>query len=675
MNKNKQIVNKGTIDYRPEIDGLRAIAVISVIVYHLQINVFDFTVMSGGFLGVDIFFVISGYLITSIILKELNSTSGFSFLNFYERRARRILPILLVVMISTFVIGWFILFPAAYLDLAYSILYTLGFSSNFYFFISETQYQAVSSLFKPFIHTWSLAIEEQYYFIFPFVLVFLYNFLKKHIIKLLILAILINILLIHFSGNLNLSPPFFEKNFSFFAPAFIFDFYFLTSRFWELLFGSCLAYIEVKKINKNKNNTNHTLISIIGLAFIIFSLFFYNDKIFHPSVFTLLPVIGVSIIIYFTANNENFIKKLLSQRIFVGIGLISYSLYLWHYPIFAFGRINQNYDITVIHKVIWIAMTVILSVISYFYIERPFRNRNIINKNFLLKSILLASLLIIISNIVIIKNNGFKTRFDHLSKIYGTIEFDNDYLGEESWKYLQEFNAFKENKKVKILIVGDSHSKDIFNCFHQNTHLFPEYQFRRLGYDNNTRLRINTFIPGGKEEERKLMTKLLSSNPNFLQSEVVVISSRYSQNEVDALPNFINYLKEFDKHIILLSRTNEYEILKAPTRTQVDIKLLEIFKNRNEFDLEKRKNLEKIMYDKRILNKYENINNQLSKISEKYEIKYLKKQDFLCNEQSKLCDALTPDGNKIFFDNDHYTLKGAKYLGEKIYNMKWFNIE
>ena len=265
MNKNNQFVNQRTIDYRPEVDGLRAIAVISVIIYHLQINLYDFRIFSGGFLGVDIFFVISGYLITSIILKELNSTSKFLFLDFYERRARRILPILLVVIIFTSVAGWFILFPAGYLDLAKSILYTLGFSSNFYFFASEAQYQAVSSLFKPLIHTWSLAVEEQYYIIFPFILIFLYRYLKNHILKLLAIAIFLNLFLIHFSGNLKLSPPFIEKNFSFFAPAFVFDFYFLSSRFWELLFGSFLAYTEIRKVRNFEENSYHSLASFIGL--------------------------------------------------------------------------------------------------------------------------------------------------------------------------------------------------------------------------------------------------------------------------------------------------------------------------------------------------------------------------------------------------------------------------
>ena len=433
--------SKFTLNYRPEIDGLRAIAVVSVIIYHLQINLFDFPILSGGFLGVDIFFVISGYLITSIILKELNATSKFSFLNFYERRARRILPILLVVIISTFIVGWFLLFPSAYLDLSKSILYTLGFSSNFYFFLSETEYQAVSSLFKPLLHTWSLAVEEQYYIIFPVILILLYKYFKNHIFKLLTLAVVINLCLIHLTGNLKLSPPYVEDNFKFIAPTFIFDFYFLTSRFWELLLGSCLAYIEMNKINKDHNNNHNSLISLIGLVCIAVPLFLYNDEMFHPSIFTLLPVVGVSLIIHFTTGKENIVKKLLSKKIMVGIGLISYSLYLWHYPIFAFGRINQSYEVSNLHKIIWITLAILLSIFSYFCIERPFRNKSIINKSILLKSLIFTSLLILASNILILKNNGYKTRFDHLSEFYGTIEFDNDFLNDESWKYLKGFGG------------------------------------------------------------------------------------------------------------------------------------------------------------------------------------------------------------------------------------------
>ena len=157
------------LTYRPEIDGLRAIAVGAVILYHTQINILGHQPFKGGFIGVDIFFVISGYLITSIILKELITTGKFSFKHFYERRIRRILPALLFVMLVSLPFAWMYLLPSSFVDYSKSILYSLGFSSNFYFHYSEQQYGAESGLLKPFLHTWSLSVEEQYYILFPIV--------------------------------------------------------------------------------------------------------------------------------------------------------------------------------------------------------------------------------------------------------------------------------------------------------------------------------------------------------------------------------------------------------------------------------------------------------------------------------------------------------------------------
>ena len=157
------------LDYRPEIDGLRAIAVGAVILYHAQITIFGHQPFDGGFIGVDIFFVISGYLITSIILKELVTTGSFSFKNFYERRIRRILPVLFFVILMSLPFAWMYLMPTSLIDFSKSILYSLGFSSNFYFYHSGLEY-AESGLLKPFLHTWSLSVEEQYYILFPIVL-------------------------------------------------------------------------------------------------------------------------------------------------------------------------------------------------------------------------------------------------------------------------------------------------------------------------------------------------------------------------------------------------------------------------------------------------------------------------------------------------------------------------
>ena len=171
--------------YRPEIDGLRAIAAISVILYHAQITILGYQPFKGGFIGVDIFFVISGYLITSIILKELENNGSFSFKHFYERRIRRIIPVLLFVMLLSLPFAWMFLLPSDFVEFSKSILYSLGFNSNHYFHYSGQKYDAENSLLIPFLHTWSLSVEEQFYILFPVILIFTFKYFKKYIFYIL----------------------------------------------------------------------------------------------------------------------------------------------------------------------------------------------------------------------------------------------------------------------------------------------------------------------------------------------------------------------------------------------------------------------------------------------------------------------------------------------------------
>ena len=179
------------LTYRPEIDGLRAIAILLVIFYHAELTIFKDNIFQSGFIGVDIFFVISGYLITSIILKELLVNNKFSFGYFYERRARRLLPALFFVMLLTFPLAWLYLLPGDFLDYSKSILYSVGFSSNFYFHFSGLEYGATDSLYKPFLHTWSLSVEEQYYIIFPILLILCFKFLKNYILIILTIFLIL----------------------------------------------------------------------------------------------------------------------------------------------------------------------------------------------------------------------------------------------------------------------------------------------------------------------------------------------------------------------------------------------------------------------------------------------------------------------------------------------------
>ena len=269
------------IKYRPEIDGLRAIAVLAVIFYHAEFNIFGTRFMKGGFYGVDIFFVISGYLITSVILNEIKTKGTFSFLNFYERRARRLLPVLFLVIIISIPFGWLILYSQSIINFSESIISSLFFVSNYFFYHKSFDYSNNLTQLVPFLHTWSLSIEEQFYLIFPIFLIYIYK-IKKNIIGFILFLILL-ISINYLNTNFN------EINNSIF--------YLTYARIWEILSGCILALYK----NNNFNNKNllGKLISLFGLLLIIISIFLLDDNYAFPSIFTLIPVIGTALLIWF----------------------------------------------------------------------------------------------------------------------------------------------------------------------------------------------------------------------------------------------------------------------------------------------------------------------------------------------------------------------------------------
>ena len=334
--------------YRPEIDGLRAVAVGIVILYHAQVYIFGYQPFKGGFIGVDIFFVIS-VLITSIIFMELLNTGEFSVKQFYEK-VRRILPVLLFVMTATVPFAWMYLMPDDFIDFSKSIIYSLGFASNLYFHYSAQLYADNLALYKPFLHTWSLSVEEQYYIIFPLILFFTFKYFKKYLLHVLIFGFLISLLIAEWTS----------RNY----PSI--SFYFIHTRMWELLAGSSLAYFEIKKGYRSKNRILNLTFPSVGVFLIGSSVLFFEDEMFHPSVYTLLPVFGVCLIIWFASKDE-IITKILSTKLFVGIGLISYSLYLWHYPIFAFARVTEFIKADIFNKLFIGVAILVLSILSYFY--------------------------------------------------------------------------------------------------------------------------------------------------------------------------------------------------------------------------------------------------------------------------------------------------------------------
>ncbi len=338
--------------YRSEIDGLRALAIIPVILFHFNISVFQ-----GGFVGVDIFFVISGYLITSLILKALNN-NDFSFLAFYERRARRLFPAAFIVTIFCCITGWYILAPNDFQSFGKSLWTFAIFGSNIHF-MNEVGYFDAPSLTKPLLHTWSLSVEEQYYLLIPAILFIAHRKIPNAIP--LLLCILIALSFVYSTYQVNNKPEY--------------AFYMLPTRAWELLLGSLIAS---SWLPAPRNNILSNILAAAGLMMILSAFLLYNKNTPFPGLAALLPCLGTALIIWTNTVNKNLIGKTFSIRPLVTIGLISYPLYLWHWPLIIFTRYYLDREFKPDEILAVIALTVLLSWLTWKYIEQPVRKRQVL---------------------------------------------------------------------------------------------------------------------------------------------------------------------------------------------------------------------------------------------------------------------------------------------------------
>ena len=383
------------MQYRPEIDGLRALAVIPVILFHTGSPLF-----SGGFVGVDVFFVISGYLITTIIISELNQ-GKFSILDFYERRARRILPALFLVMFACIPFAWLWLLPSDMKSFSQSLIATAAFASNIFFW-RESGYFDTATELKPLLHTWSLAVEEQYYLIFPLILMLLWRAGRRKLIITL--------------GFLLISSLAISQWASYAKPTAAF--YLLPTRAWELLIGALAAFSLSTPNQINSGNNLPEFAGWLGVALILFSVLTYSSETPFPGLPALIPTLGTALIILF-ARPQNSVGKFMGNKLFVGIGLISYSAYLWHQPLFAFTRHRSLTEPSLSALLLLSLFSLVLAYFSWKLVELPFRNKDKISRKSILLFSAIGSLGFIFYGLAGHKTNGFinNSRWDPIRKI------------------------------------------------------------------------------------------------------------------------------------------------------------------------------------------------------------------------------------------------------------------
>ncbi len=450
--------------YRPDIDGLRAIAIIAVVLFHAKL--FGF---SGGFVGVDIFFVISGFLITSILQRELE-LGTFSFLQFWARRIRRIFPALITVILATFVVAnLFLLFPQDFLNFGRSLLLQSLFLSNL-FFLQQQGYFAGPAETSPLLHTWTLSVEEQFYIILPFLLYYVRKIFKKRVPLVLcligIVSFAVNIYLVHFAPGNNFAVPFIPNIWGG-AINSTAAFFLLPSRIWEFMIGALITQLPTV-INISKRVIE--ILSVVGVLAIGYAVTQFNSGTLFPGVNALLPVLGAAAIIIAGTYRVTFVSKVLSLPAFVWVGLISYPLYLWHWPTLVFARIIFG-SLSTIQLILLVAISVGMAWLTYKYIEAPFREKRFLSGSV---QILVAGFCCLL----VMGMSGYMIRFSDVSSRVPDYAIDFSGLALKQGPRYIECNRTKtsttilrdgpcllgsENSEVSFVLWGDSHAGAILD--------------------------------------------------------------------------------------------------------------------------------------------------------------------------------------------------------------------
>ena len=541
------------MNYRPEIDGLRALAVIPVILFHA-----GFTLFSGGYVGVDIFFVISGYLITTIIVDDLEN-NRFSIVSFYERRARRILPALFFVMLICIPFAWLWMLPNQIQDFSQSLVAVSLFISNIQFW-RESGYFETEAEEKPLLHTWSLAVEEQYYLLFPIFLILTWRFGKNKVFWMIAVIAAFSLIISEWGVRKNSTA----------------NFYLAPFRAWEIFAGSLTAFI-IRKKGVIKNN----LFSLLGFSMIIISIFIYDKETPFPSIYTLLPVLGTVLLIFF-AEKKTLVFSLLSNKVVVWIGLISYSAYLWHQPLFAFARIRISNEPSTTLMIILTIISIILAVFSWRYIERPFRDKVLFSRFKIFTLSLSFGFMIISFGLLVHFNpNKFIPNYAWTEILNG-----NTGLGEkcDAKSGFIKIEDCKTSDKPILAIYGDSYAMHLVDGF--SNEFKESYGLIQLTKSGCAPLKKIAQKDDRYQDCINFNSKSIEYLKNSKTIEVIVISSRFglldqhekilinnkeineetrkNQAVIDALSSLINELKESEKSILLFSSTPKPKDLLKP---------------------------------------------------------------------------------------------------------------
>jgi peptidoglycan/LPS O-acetylase OafA/YrhL len=609
------------LSYRREIDGLRALAVVPVIFFHGGFEVF-----SGGFVGVDVFFVISGFLITSIIIGDIESEK-FSIWKFYERRVRRILPALFVVTLLCVPPAWLLMLPVQQEEFGKSVVAVNLFISNFLFW-SETGYFQAASEAKPLLHTWSLAVEEQYYLLFPLFMLLLWKRLRKIGIALLAVIVIASFLLAEWTSTNHPTAGFFL----------------LPTRAWELLVGS-LGAVYVMKFGPRRSE----VLSALGVVLIVGSIFLLDSATPFPGVYALAPVLGTALLLIW-GSSETVAGKILGLPVFVGIGLISYSAYLFHQPLFAFLRIAEV-DSTAVYLAAVFA-TFVLAAISWKFVETPARRYKTRSRNVFAVAGSSAAVIFMLGGGSYFFSAGIPSDYRGKALAQAAMPADCDFYEHNR---IEPTCISVSDEAPNLLLWGDSHAwvlsagvrdafEDKFNVL-QVTTAGCRPQPSNISAEDVPDYPVGTpkaFVPACQKSNAVASALLRSGRMGHL---VVAMGSDHSEFLNPELVEFVS--DHVPGGILLVGPTPQWNdalprLAKKSTWVEKELRA-ELFQE-----------------DSLLVDKYE----------EHPRVRYVSLLEYLCDLDNQVCLYEVPDAPRedryLVWDYGHLSLSGSLYVGKHL---------
>jgi len=615
-------------NFRWDIQGLRAIAVLSVVIFHINP-----ALLPGGYLGVDIFFVISGYLILGFIWKNLEE-KNFTLTQFYSKRIYRLAPALFATVIATSIAGYFILLPNEGTTYIKSLFSTLFYVSNFYFY-SQSDYFNTAMEFAPLLHTWSLSVEEQFYFLFPFILLLTYKIKKESIIYILfflgILSLILSQTYIHYDQN-------------------AFAFFSSPTRFFQFTIGG-LVSIGVQKNIFTK--TVNDILGFFGLVIIGITVYLYTPYTPMPGINALWPSLGTVLILY-SGLNARYTTSFLSNPFFKWVGNASYSIYLWHWPLIVFYKLKFSPILSSYEQVSLFILSIILGYLSWKYIEERMRKGYLQKFNVfyvhIVITMILGTIVYFTFTMFQYKNIHYKEKVDKYMQYDASAKFRAGTCFLTSAQnsvtdYKKDTCITWEKGEKNYLLMGDSHAAHYYSALA----LLLKRNETLTQVTSSGCLPIFPFKWGVKEciDLHKWALNDLIKEKYF---DVIILSiANLNRTSYTSIQQTIQYISKHTNKVVFLGPSMKYK--QSLPRLLVDLP-----------EGADSSMIYKTAGDYQYISK---IDNEMEKLFHMNNVEYISTLKILCSKQ-KGCRTLTPEGTPVYFDRDHLTEDGALYILKQI---------